>query len=177
MGVGLVRSLQPPDILWIRWRVYNFIANTSKWVLFRPPSDAYVRSFLYLLYTLIKLYYTKALSDQASSLAPDWILLLWGPRIPVYSRDSTTTFQNLDWWIKKWRFGRVTLKHVEYHVRNELPVQVRCAILDAWGWCTGTTQRDGVGREEGGGFRMGNTCMPVVDSFWYLAKLIQLCKV
>ena len=28
-------------------------------------------------------------------------------------------------------------------------------ILDAWGWCTGTTQRDGMGREEGGGFRMG----------------------
>jgi len=45
-----------------------------------------------------------------------------------------------------------------------LPVQVRCAILDAWGWSTGTTQRDGVGREEGGGFRMGNTCMPVEDS-------------
>ena len=22
------------------------------------------------------------------------------------------------------------------------PVQVRCTILDAWGWCTGTTQRD-----------------------------------
>ena len=33
--------------------------NTSKGVLFLPPSDAYVRSFLYLLYTLIKLYYTK----------------------------------------------------------------------------------------------------------------------
>ena len=32
-------------------------------------------------------------------------------------------------------------------------------------WCTGTTQRDGMGREEGGGFRMGNTCIPVVDSF------------
>ena len=30
-------------------------------VLFLPPSDAYVRSLLYLLYTLIKLYYTKAL--------------------------------------------------------------------------------------------------------------------
>ena len=27
------------------------------------------------------------------------------------------------------------------------------------------TQRDGMGREEGGGFRMGNTCIPVVDSF------------
>ena len=33
------------------------------------------------------------------------------------------------------------------------------------GWCTGTTQRDGVGREEEGGFRMGNTCIPVADSF------------
>ena len=27
------------------------------------------------------------------------------------------------------------------------------------------------------GFRMGNTCIPVADSFGYLAKLIQLCKV
>ena len=71
MGVGLMRSLQPPDILWIHWRVYNFIVNASKRVLFLPPSDAYVRSFLYLLYTLINLYYTKALSNQASSLAPD----------------------------------------------------------------------------------------------------------
>ena len=51
-------------------------------VLFLPPSDAYVRSFVYLLYSLIKLNYTKALSDQASSLAPNWILL-WGPRIPA----------------------------------------------------------------------------------------------
>ena len=71
MGEGLVRSLQRPDILWIHWRVYNSIANTNKGVLFLPPSDAYLRSFLYLLYTLIKLYYTKALSYQASSLAPD----------------------------------------------------------------------------------------------------------
>ena len=45
-----------------------------------------------------------------------------------------------------------------------------------WGWCTGMTQRDGMGREEGGGFRMGNTCIPVADSFQYLAKPIQYCK-
>ena len=49
-------------------------------------------------------------------------------------------------------------------IRNELPVQVRCMIQDARGWCTGMTQRDGMGREEGRGFRMGNTCAPVVDS-------------
>ena len=37
-------------------------------------------------------------------------------------------------------------------------------ILDAWGWCTGMNQRDdGTGREVGGGFRMGNMCIPVAD--------------
>ena len=35
-----------------------------------------------------------------------------------------------------------------------MPVHIQCTMLDAWGWCTGTTQRDGMGREEGGGFRM-----------------------
>ena len=45
------------------------------------------------------------------------------------------------------------------------------------GWCTGTIQREGMGREEGGGFRMGNTGIPVADSFRYLGKLIQYCKV
>ena len=65
------------DCSWL----YNIHLKISSRVLFLPPSDAYVRSFLYLLYTLIKLYYTKALRDQASSLAPHWILLLRGPRI------------------------------------------------------------------------------------------------
>ena len=33
------------------------------------------------------------------------------------------------------------------------------------------------GEGGGGGFRMGNTCIPIVDSFRYLAKPIQYCKV
>ena len=33
----------------------------------------------------------------------------------------------------------------------------------AKGWCTGKTQRDGMGREVGGGFRMGNTCKSMAD--------------
>ena len=49
-------------------------------------------------------------------------------------------------------------------IRNELPVQVRCRIQDAWGCCTGMTQRDGMRREVGRGFRIGNTCTPVADS-------------
>ena len=36
--------------------------------------------------------------------------------------------------------------------------------MDAWSWCTGMTQRDGMGKEVGGGFRMVNTCTPVADS-------------
>ena len=34
--------------------------------------------------------------------------------------------------------------------------KVRCRIQDAWGWCTKMTQRDGMGREVGRGFRTGN---------------------
>ena len=60
---------------------------------------------------------------------------------------------------------------------NESPDQAGCMIQDAWGWCTGMTQRDGMGREVGAGYRMGNTCTPVADSCWYMAKPIQYCKV
>ena len=34
----------------------------------------------------------------------------------------------------------------------------------AWGRCTGKAQRDGVGREVGGGLRMGNTHKSMADS-------------
>ena len=50
-----------------------------------------------------------------------------------------------------------------FHKVNTSPCH--SALTAAWGWCTGTTQRDGMVREEGGGFRMGNTCIPVADSF------------
>ena len=40
----------------------------------------------------------------------------------------------------------------------------------AQGWCTGMTQRDGMEREVGGGFRMGNTCTPMADSCQCMAK-------
>ena len=47
------------------------------------------------------------------------------------------------------------------NLTNRIVRKKKQVILDAWGWCTGMTQRDGMGREEGGGFRMGNTCIPV----------------
>jgi len=51
-----------------------------------------------------------------------------------------------------------------YNIIYETSHQSR---FDARYWMlgAGTTQRDGMRREEGGEFRMGNTCIPVVDSF------------
>ena len=74
-------------------------------------------------------------------------------------------------------FGRMALKHVYYHVRNESPVYVQYRIRDAWGWCTGMIQRDDMGWEVGGRFMFGNSCIPVVDSCQRMAKPIQYCKV
>ena len=47
----------------------------------------------------------------------------------------------------------------------------------ARGWCTGMTQRDGMGREKGGGFRLGSTCTLMADSSQCMAKPIQYCDV
>jgi len=41
---------------------------------------------------------------------------------------------------------------------------IKKKIQDAWGWCTGMTQRDGTGRDVIAGFRLGNMCKPMVDS-------------
>ena len=51
------------------------------------------------------------------------------------------------------------------------------SVQDAQGWCTGMSQRDGMGREVGGGLRMGNTYTPMADSSQCMAKQIQCCKV
>ena len=38
------------------------------------------------------------------------------------------------------------------------------------GLVPGMTQRDGMGKEMGGGFRIGNTCIPMADSCECMAK-------
>ena len=37
-------------------------------------------------------------------------------------------------------------------------------------WCTGTTLRDGMGKEVEGGFRTGDTCTSMADSCQCMAK-------
>ena len=65
-----------------------------------------------------------------------------------------------------------------YNIIYEMNHQSR---FNAWYWMLGAgalrRPRGMSGREEGEGFRMGNTCIPVADSCWCMAKPIQYCKV
>ena len=72
--------------------------------------------------------------------------------------------------IKRWLLlGRKVMTNLDSILKSSdiiLPTKIDLVkamvfpiVVYAWGWCTGTTQRDGMRREEGGGFRMGNTCI------------------
>ena len=76
MMAPLTLSLYLKHFIGMFWEVKIHVSMSS-------PSDVCVRSLLYLFYNLIKLCHTKALSNQALSLALDCIPLLWRPRIPV----------------------------------------------------------------------------------------------
>ena len=68
-------------------------------------------------------------------------------------------------------FERIALKYAYYHMWNRSPVQVWCLKQGTQGWWTGTTLSDRMGREVGGGFRMGDTCTPMADSCqWNIEK-------
>ena len=69
------------------------------------------------------------------------------------------------------------LKHVYYHMWNRSPVQVRFVRHGAQGWCTGTTQRDGMGREVGGGSGWGTHVHPWLIHVSVWQKPLQYCKV
>ena len=77
---------------------FNSLLKTSKAAFILSPSDVYVRSFFYLFYALIKLYYTK--SSERSRL-------ISGPRLnyspleaknPGIFHGSATTFHFGDPW-------------------------------------------------------------------------------
>ena len=54
--------------------------------------------------------------------------------------------------------------NIGVHVSRSIRVSLVCMPSSGRGWCTGMTQRDGMGREVGGGFRIGNMCTPRADS-------------
>ena len=67
---------------------------------------------------------------------------------------------------------------------SQSSINIRILLVPGWmhettaqGWCTGKTQRDGMGREIGGGIGMGNTCKSMADIRQCMAKPLQYCKV
>ena len=56
-------------------------------------------------------------------------------------------------------------------------MQVRCIKQGTQSQCSGTTQRDGVGREVGGGFRMGGHIYMWLIHVEVWQKPPQYCKV
>ena len=65
---------------------------------------------------------------------------------------------------------RTALKQVYYQCVEQITSPGWMHETNAQGWCTGKTQRDGVGREVGGGIGMGNTCKSMADSCQCMAK-------
>ena len=71
----------PTDLRCLSYLINNFLtdvkqlAKTSKGTLFPSPSGVYVRSFLYLYYTLIKFCYTKS-SQKSSLVSGPWIEII-----------------------------------------------------------------------------------------------------
>ena len=76
--------------------------------------------------------------------------------------------------------GQDDLGEWHWNMYNIIYKTNRQSRFNAWYWMLGAGalgRPRGTGREEGGGFRTGNTCLPEVDSCCYMAKPIQYCKV
>ena len=65
----------------------------------------------------------------------------------------------------------------EYSIETCILSRVKQITSPGWmhetstqGWCTGKTQRDGMGREVEVGIRMGNTCKSMADSCQFMKK-------
>ena len=86
--------------------------------------------------------------------------------------------EEMDKFLEKYDFPKLNQEEIENLNRPITSTEIETVIsnipankssgLDSFiaeFYHTGMTQRDGMGREEGGGFWMGNICIPVADSF------------
>ena len=134
-------------------------------------------------------FYSSFFSLHISLLRPplSWYLVPSEDSIPSVLLPSTTPFPFLHLWVLlkarlldsvgKGKGGMIWGNSIETCI---LPYVKQIASpgsmheTTAQGWCTGMTLRDGLGREVGGGFRMGNTCIPMADSCQCMAETITI---
>ena len=61
--------------------------------------------------------------------------------------------------------GMIWESGIETYIKSYMKRIASLGLMQVTGcFGSGMTQRDGMGRDVGGGFRMGNTCTPVADS-------------
>ena len=82
---------------------------------------------------------------------------------------SCCTSSWLSWWLTHNNIMKIVLRSLQreilwgaFFLKNKNKKQT---------WCTRMTLRDGMGRDLGGGLRMGNTCTLMVDSCQCMAKI------
>ena len=179
--------------------------KARKWKQPRCPSeDKWIRKFWYI-YTME--YYSAIKKNTFESILMRWMKLeailqsevsqrekhqysninayIWNLekwwRWP-YTRQRMRHIKRADFWTlwEKARVGwfeRIAMKHVYYHIWNRSPVQVRCMKQGTHSWWTGTTQRDGMGRDNPeGGSGWGKHVYPWLIQVNLLQKLPQYCK-
>ena len=95
--------------LWL----YNIQLKTSRGILFLSPSDAYVRSFLYLLYTLIN-FVTQKLLAIKPRLWPRIKFFSWGQESRHCNSITTCQWQGLgaQLWFQRHLYIGTTHRHV-----------------------------------------------------------------
>ena len=99
----------------------------------------------------------------------------------LYARQQETQmYRTVFWTLGEGEGGKIWENGIETCIISYVKQITSPGLMHdtgSWVWCTGMTQRDGIGREVGGGFRMGNMCTPMMDSCCCMAKPIQYCKV
>ena len=87
--------------------------------------------------------------------------------ITLYAKQKETQTYRTDFWTL-WEKVRVGCSE---SIETSILSRVKQITSPGWmhetsaqGWCTGKTQRDGMGREAGGGIVMGNACKYMADS-------------
>ena len=74
-------------------------------------------------------------------------------------------YRTVFWTVEEEKGGMIWENGIETRIISYMKrIASPGSIQDPWGWSTGMTQKDGMGREVGGGFRMGNTCTPMAGS-------------
>ena len=115
-----------------------------------------------------------AFSDQYGILTHIYGILKDGNNNPICKTEKETQMYRTDFWtVGEGEGGMFRENSIETSILSSVKQITSPDWMhetSAQGWCIGKTQRDGMEREVGEGFRMGNTCKSMADSCQCMAK-------